>query len=812
MSALGKVVRAGVGRKRVQTLVMVLTTMMSVTACILAAGLLVAAQGPYQRSFADQHGAHLNVLYDPAKASPAQLAAAGHASGVTASVGPYPAVTVQPRSGEDTRIPPPGSPLPPMTLVGRAQDGPMDGLRITFGRWVRGPGEVVILDGHSPLAVGDSMQFPGLPGQPTLKVVGLAASVSWSADGWVAPEQVAGLTAPGTTPAAQYLYRFARAGTDAEVEADRSALAAAVPPGALTKATSYRPAQEEADRTASTFVPFVTAFGLLGLAMSVLIIGVVVSGAVTAATRRIGILKSLGFTPAQVARAYLGQALIPAGIGTALGVLGGNLLSVPVLGLAHKALRGGLLGIPFWVDLAVPAAALAAVAGTALVPALRAGRLRTVEALAVGRTAPGAKRAAARVGQGGQAGQGGRGGRGGRGRAGVAGLLAGLQNGIGRLPVPRALSLGLATPLNRPGRSATTAAAVVLGTAGVTLCVGLTLSLGLLQDGLEAGRAGKIVVEAPMEGPGKPADQVDEAAVARAIDARPGTRAWYSSVPTPVTLAGNTGRSEAVAFTGDVSWSGYQLVSGRWFSGPGEVVVGSTYLRTNRAKVGDTVTLTDHGRTTPARITGEVLTTGDFVFMDRAALAPLGGAVAAEAISFHIDLTPGTDANAYADALDGVVRPMGLSAEPGAQHINIVVLAMNTLAGTLTLLLSVVAGLGVLNTVLLDTRERVHDLGVLKALGMSPRQTVGMVLTSVCGSGLAAGLIGVPIGILVHHQVMPAMARAAGIGVPETDLGVFDPAVVGPLILGGLVLALLGAALPATWAARTRTVTALRTE
>jgi hypothetical protein len=32
----------------------------------------------------------------------------------------------------------------------------------------------------------------------------------------------------------------------------------------------------------------------------------------------------------------------------------------------------------------------------------------------------------------------------------------------------------------------------------------------------------------------------------------------------------------------------------------------------------------------------------------------------------------------------------------------------------------------VLNTVVLDTRDRVHDPGVLKALGMSPRQTVAM--------------------------------------------------------------------------------------
>ncbi|MFI2611329.1 FtsX-like permease family protein [Kitasatospora sp. NPDC018619] len=797
MSALGKVVRAGVGRRRVQTVVMVLTTMVSVTACVLALGLLVAARGPYQRSFADQHGAHLNVLYDRASASPAQLAATAQAPGVTASAGPYPAVAVQPRSGPGTRIPPAGSPLPPMTLVGRAQDGPLDGLRITVGRWIAGPGEVVFPDGRSPLAVGDTMEFPDLPGRPTLKVVGLAASVSWSADGWVAPEQVAALTAHGAEPAVQYLYRFAHADSDAEVEADRAALAAVLPGGALAKATSYRAAQEEANRTASTFVPFVTAFGVLGLAMSVLIIGVVVSGTVSAATRRIGILKSLGFTPAQVARAYVGQALIPAGIGTVLGVLLGNLLSVPVLGLAHKALRGGLLGIPAWVDAVVALTALGAVAGTALVPALRAGRLRTVEALAVGRTAPGAKRAAARGAVGG---------------GGPAGRWARAQDLVGRLPVPRSLSLGLASPFNRPGRTATTGAAVALGTVGVTLCVGLTLSLGSLQEGLEADRAGKVVVQAPIEGAEQPVGQVDEAAVAQAIDSRPGTRAWYSSAPAAVDLAGSTGRSDVVAFDGDASWSGFQLVSGRWFHGPGEVVVATAHLRATQAKVGDTVTLTAHGHSTPATITGEVLATRDVVFTDRATLAPLGGVIQGDALAFRIDLTPGTDAQAYADGLDQAVKPLGLGAEPGGEHINLVVLAMNTLAGTLTLLLAVVAGLGVLNTVLLDTRDRVHDLGVFKALGMSPRQTVGMVLTSVCGSGLAAGLIGVPVGILVHHQVMPAMARAAGMGVPAADLAVFAPSVVGPLILGGLVLALLGAVLPAAWAARTRTATALRTE
>jgi putative ABC transport system permease protein len=137
---------------------------------------------------------------------------------------------------------------------------------------------------------------------------------------------------------------------------------------------------------------------------------------------------------------------------------------------------------------------------------------------------------------------------------------------------------------------------------------------------------------------------------------------------------------------------------------------------------------------------------------------------------------------------------------------------MDSLAAMLTLMLLAVAGLGVLNTVVLDTRERVHDFGVFKALGMSPKQTVAMVITSVAGIGLFAGAIGVPIGIALHDAVLPAMGHAAGTTIPAADLAVYHLPVVVLLILGGLIIATTGALLPAGWAARTRTATALRTE
>jgi putative ABC transport system permease protein len=106
----------------------------------------------------------------------------------------------------------------------------------------------------------------------------------------------------------------------------------------------------------------------------------------------------------------------------------------------------------------------------------------------------------------------------------------------------------------------------------------------------------------------------------------------------------------------------------------------------------------------------------------------------------------------------------------------------------------------------------VHDLGVFKAIGMTPRQTIAMVVCSVAGIGLVAGLIAIPAGIAVHHFVLPAMGHAAQTDVPPSVLNVFQPWQLVLLALSGLVIAVVGALIPAGWAAKTRTAFALRAE
>ncbi|MFF8657234.1 ABC transporter permease [Streptomyces huasconensis] len=279
-------------------------------------------------------------------------------------------------------------------------------------------------------------------------------------------------------------------------------------------------------------------------------------------------------------------------------------------------------------------------------------------------------------------------------------------------------------------------------------------------------------------------------------------------------MSGLTGTVAVVAFTGDASWGGYTMVSGRWLDRPGEAVVPTPFLDATGSRVGDTVTLDGLAEPVTVRIVGEVLdprNDGMQVFTDASTLAAAHPDLTET--SHHIAVAPGTDAAVHTDALNRRLAPLGATAQVGGLDAGgDMVVTLNALSVTLALMLVAVAALGVLNGVLLDTRERVRELGVHKALGMTPRQTIAMVVTSVVVTGLVAGALGVPLGVALRGRVLPAMGDSVGLRLPDSVLAGYDGAELLPLALGGLVIAMLGALLPAGWAARTRTATALRTE
>ncbi|MEW1923046.1 FtsX-like permease family protein [Streptomyces sp. NPDC088360] len=783
MSALGKVVRSGVGRRRVQTLVIGLATMMAVAASVLGGSLLVASGAPFDDAFARQHGAHLAVQFDAGKAQAGQLSRSKDTDGVSAAAGPFRTATVTPRSDG-------ASPGWPMTVVGRGDPGrDVDEVALLDGRWPTRSGEIVLSADSSLIpAMGMKVVYPELPGDPTLTVVGVARSVTRTADAWVVPSQMPALTARGSG-GYEMLYRFTDASTAARISTGGKAVTQSLPPGAAVGQQSWLTVKKTAEQDTALYVPFLIAFGALGLVMSVLIVGNVVASAVGTATRRIGILKAVGFTPAQVVRAYVGQALIPAAAGTVLGVFAGHLLAVPVLAEAEQAYGTSSLTIAPWVDLAVVAGVLGLVAVTAWAGAWRAGRLRTADALAVGRTASA-----------------------GRGR--WAARLA------GRLPLPQSLALGLARPFARPARALAMGTAVLFGAVAVTFTVGMSASLGQVMKA-KAHDVADVVVPAPLPdfgppgtGPEKRRPSPDPAAVTAAVKGSSGTGKYYSAATVRTTVSGLTGTVDVIAFTGDASWGGYTMVSGRWIDKPGEAVVPTPFLAATGTRVGDTVTVNGLAEPVTVRIVGEVLdprNDGMQVFTDASTLTAAHPDLT-EA-SHHIAVTSGTDVPGYVEALNQDLAPLGATARAGGLDAGgDMVVTLNALAGILTLMLVAVAALGVLNGVLLDTRERVREIGVHKALGMTPRQTIAMVITSVVVTGLAAGALGVPLGVALHGWVLPAMGDSVGLRLPDSVIAVYHGAQLLPLALGGLLIATLGALLPAGWAARTRTATALRTE
>lgn len=199
------------------------------------------------------------------------------------------------------------------------------------------------------------------------------------------------------------------------------------------------------------------------------------------------------------------------------------------------------------------------------------------------------------------------------------------------------------------------------------------------------------------------------------------------------------------------------------------------------------------------------------VFTDAATLAPAHPDLTDT--TQHIAAKSGTDVAGYVAALNKGLEPLGVTARAGgAEGGSDMVATLNALSALLTLMLVAVAALGVLNAVVLDTRERVRELGVHKALGMTPRQVIAMVVTSVVVTGLLGGALGVPLGVALHGWVIPAMGHSAGLELPDSVLAVYHAAELTLLALGGLLIAVLGALLPASWAARARTATALRTE
>lgn len=235
-----------------------------------------------------------------------------------------------------------------------------------------------------------------------------------------------------------------------------------------------------------------------------------------------------------------------------------------------------------------------------------------------------------------------------------------------------------------------------------------------------------------------------DAKILAALRAKPGTLHYVAetdlrpALPIPnaprlassvtVGVAGRPGLPVMVhAYDGDSSWLGWNMITGRWYHGPHEVDASEGFLDATGQAVGNSITLTVNGKPVTVRIAGEVFIPSSMPVLFSSWQALGGGAAAGLAAShYDIALRRGASMGSYISALTRALGRGYLAYSPAGPSIAAEI--DTSFFHLLALLVAALAGLGVLNSVLMATREPVHDLGVFKAVGMTPRQTLAMVI------------------------------------------------------------------------------------
>jgi ABC-type lipoprotein release transport system permease subunit len=375
-------------------------------------------------------------------------------------------------------------------------------------------------------------------------------------------------------------------------------------------------------------------------------------------------------------------------------------------------------------------------------------------------------------------------------------------------PVPAAVGASLALETG-PSRSGGTARpALIAAVVGVLGVVGAVTLVGGIDDALHhPERVGRT-----WDLEGAPTDsRMDLATATGILTANP-----------DIAASGMMSRFAAVVDGKDVplyslkSLKGsmqFVILSGRSPDGDNELALGPRSAARLGARIGDSITVGPSSRTMTVVGIALLAQTPHTSFDEGAWLTPSGldtttGTVCCTGVRddvMYIRVRSGVPV----DAVQRDLAVQSIDAEPPIVPPDVTNLSnVRSLPLLLAAFLVLLAIGAVAHALLTGARSRFHDLAVLRALGLTPRQAAACVTWQAAIIGVVALAIGIPLGVVVGRQVWHLLADSLSF------------VYVGPL--AGLVLlltvpvalAVLGlmAVWPARGAARLRTAEVLRTE
>ena len=809
--ALLRKARADLLGRPFQTTVIFVVVAVAAASLTLAATIHQSATGAFDRVFAKANGAH---VWFRGASHPAALEHIGELAGVVATAGPYPSVgaesTVFSSSdidvsvGEsvDLTLNDPGRPdlgSAALELIG--MPGALDDVAkpvVTKGRWLTPVGlDEIVLDlgtaERSGIRPGDPVGVVVGQARHALQVVGLAANASRPpyprtepALGYVLREGLARFEPDDE----KWKWRFGVRLADPRGTADLIKLARPTyPPGESIQAVSWVVVKDDFRLSTLGYVLPLSIVGLFTIIAVGLVIINLIGATVLAQVRDIGILKTLGFTPQMVTGLILlehaGMGAVAAVAGIAISMAAAPAV-MPVLVTKDVPVTVKEVSFSPLLAAAVALGTMLVIGLMAFLPAWRGGRISAVKAISAGIVG-----ASDRVSQ-------------------VARLASWLR-------MPPVVVLGVKDAFNRPLRSALSVVSLVAAVMTATFTLGMNATIdAVAKDPTVLGGAPwdvQIRLDAPLQAVSS------DGALHHIIEAQPSVQAYSTELS--VTLRHPDRHSEelpSLAVSSEDQKLRYFIAEGRMFEDPGEAIVTQRLAEELGLRIGDVVSLAVVRPT--FGLTEQVLASKPLTLKIVGRYASVAGdgkglRYSLETLRWHgssdvvpdlygVKLKPGADVEAFKAAVAseyvGSIRFRTLESELGDET--------KPLLFGLTAALLLIASLNILTTAVFAVRERRRDLGILKAVGMTPEQTVVAVLSGGAVLAVFAVLIGTPLGLVVTSVLFDFIGVQMGIGA-----GLFRPpeaalvALVAPLML---VLSTLGVALPAWRASKVNVVEALQ--
>jgi putative ABC transport system permease protein len=776
MNAILRQAKANLRAHGLQAALVFFTLFAAATLLTVALSTLHTAQGAFDRLFERTNAAHLWLLLDPVAMPPGEIETIlAEIPGVEATGRAYRTVSTTlflggvRESGPALRNWPDedDSVAHPLLVEGRAPQP--------------GESDAIVLDRNAAVEynvdVGDTIGVLTPSGRQDLKVIGRFVSTEvcptcFPFINYVAPGTMAEL---GLLPSADTdvgaLDIALRLEDPSQTQAILQAVQKALPADAVWGWDHWQDLRSYADSSVQLQrVLLLTFTGVAGLAAGFLIANTT-NGAVRAQTRQMGLLKAVGFTGGQLALVFLVEYLGLALVASLAGVLLGSWISTLTL-RSVTLLFGETLVCPApWVVLVTPLGTLLLSAAFALLAVRRAVRLNAVDAIRFGEQPP-------RY----------------RGGGPYVGVLR-------RLPL--SLGVGLREIFSQPLRAALTAVGLCM--AVVTIVSALTLQAtfwAILSDPAQLGFDGDLFL--------RRSKYISEGDVRQLIGAQPEVSAYYVERWRSFQFPGENNYYHARFREGDIEAFRFPIVEGRMFQKHGEAVVGYGLVNRRGIRVGDRIDILIADQPFSLQVVGTYRENSNNGRMLLLPMETLSRALLDfEVNTFVVKLHSQADAQGVAQVLTDASNDLLGVRVTGEQELPRSLTSLPKIMAALTLILGGIAALGVLNSVWMTVQERRREFGVLKSVGMTPEQVIASVLAAVAGIAVLAYVVGLPLGLIGIRALMSTVATNIGFGpidhwTDEVGLALLLPGVV--------LLALIGAFIPAYRAGRTSVIDVLHYE